>query len=215
VKQNKEFTKHFSRDWQLHLFMLLPMIYLAVFIYYPMFGVQIAFKNFQAGLGMFGSPWVGLRHFKNFFNSYQFIRVVKNTFIISLYSLAARFPLSILFALTLNVVRNQKFKKFIQTITYVPHFISIVVVVGIINRLFSPINGAYGYIFKDSTYGGNVAHPEFRLYHERWLRESSVDADKPESGYRGSYFDLCLQGGPAGWWKFLLCHGYRFIQFCD
>ena len=129
--------------------MLLPMIYLIIFAYYPMYGVQIAFKNFQAGLGLFGSPWVGLRHFRTFFNSYQFFRVVKNTLIISFYSLAAGFPLPIIFALVLNVVKNQRFKKFVQTITYVPHFISVVVIVAMINRLFSPITGAYGFIFKN------------------------------------------------------------------
>ena len=95
MKQKSEFAKHFKRDWELHIFMLLPVIYLAVFAYYPMFGVQIAFKNFQAALGIFGSPWVGLRHFRTFFNSYQFSRVIRNTIFISLYSLVASFPLSI------------------------------------------------------------------------------------------------------------------------
>jgi putative aldouronate transport system permease protein len=148
LKKKGEFTKNFRRDWQLHLFMLLPMIYLLIFAYYPMFGIQIAFKNFQPAKGIFGSPWAGFRHFRTFFDSYQFIRVVRNTLSLSFYSLAAGFPLPIIFALLLNVVRNRRFKKFVQTITYVPHFISIVVVVGILNRIFSPINGAYGYIAK-------------------------------------------------------------------
>ena len=148
MKQKSVFVKNFRRDWQLHLFMLLPVIYLAVFAYYPMFGVQIAFKNFQAGLGIFGSPWVGLRHFRTFFDSYQFVRVIKNTLILSVYGIAAGFPLPIVFALILNIVRNQRYKKFVQTVTYIPHFISIVVIVGILNRVFSPINGAYGTIYR-------------------------------------------------------------------
>ena len=146
MKQKSLFAKHFYRDRQLYLFMLIPVIYLAVFAYYPMFGVQIAFKNFQAARGIFGSSWVGLRHFRTFFNSYQFPRVFKNTIILSFYSLAAGFPLPILFALILNVVRKQRFKKFVQTVTYIPHFISIVVVVGMLQRIFSPFTGAYGYI---------------------------------------------------------------------
>ena len=158
MKQKNEFIKHFNRDWQLHLFILLPMIYLAIFAYYPMFGVQIAFKNFQAGLGIFGSPWVGLRHFRTFFNSYQFIRVLKNTIILSFYSLVAGFPLPIIFALMLNVIKRQRFKKIIQTVTYIPHFISVVVIVGMINRIFSPINGAYGFFGKMimGTYPGVI-----------------------------------------------------------
>ena len=148
MKPKNEFIKHFHRDWQLHLFMLLPVIYLLVFAYYPMYGVQIAFKNFQSAHGIFGSRWIGFRHFQTFFNSYQFGRVVSNTVIISLYTLAASFPLSIIFALLLNAVRNRNFKKSVQTITYIPHFISIAVVVGMLNRFFDPINGAYGTVYK-------------------------------------------------------------------
>ena len=146
MRHKGEFARFFKRDWQLHLFILLPIIYLIIFAYYPMFGLQIAFKNFQAGLGIIGSPWVGLRHFRTFFNSYQFVRVVKNTFLISIYHLAVGFPLAIILALLINVVKKQRFKKFVQTVTYVPHFFSVVVVVGILNRIFSPVNGAYGYI---------------------------------------------------------------------
>lgn len=143
----------FKKCWQLHLFMLLPVVFILIFAYYPMFGAQIAFKDFSAAKGIWGSPWVGLKHFKTFFNSYQFVRVITNTLRISLYSLIVGFPLPIVFALLLNAVRNLKFKKFVQTVTYIPHFISVVVIVGILTQVLNPATGAYGGIFR-LIYGG-------------------------------------------------------------
>jgi len=105
------FRKRFIRDWQLHVFMLLPLLYLLIFHYYPMFGVQIAFKNFVATKGIWGSDWVGFKHFRTFFASYQFGRVMKNTLLLSFYLILAGFPLPVFFALILNTVRNQGFKK--------------------------------------------------------------------------------------------------------
>jgi putative aldouronate transport system permease protein len=142
------FIRHFKRDWRLHVFMLLPLIFLLVFHYYPMFGVQIAFKNFNPGRGIWGSEWVGFRHFITFFNSYQFPRVMKNTLILSLYLIIAGFPLPVFFALILNTMRNQTFKKVVQTLTYIPHFISTVVLVGMMITFFSPVSGAYGAFFR-------------------------------------------------------------------
>jgi putative aldouronate transport system permease protein len=137
--------KHFIRDWRLHVFMILPLLYLLVFHYYPMFGVQIAFKDFVASKGIWGSRWIGFKHFKTFFASYQFGRVVKNTLALSFYLILAGFPLPVFFALILNTVRNQRFKKIVQTVTYIPHFISTVVLVGMMSTFFSPISGVYGY----------------------------------------------------------------------
>lgn len=137
--------KHFIRDWRLHVFMILPLLYLLVFHYYPMFGVQIAFKDFVASKGIWASQWIGFKHFKTFFASYQFGRVVKNTLALSFYLILAGFPLPVFFALILNTVRNQRFKKIVQTVTYIPHFISTVVLVGMMSTFFSPISGVYGY----------------------------------------------------------------------
>ena len=139
------FKRNFIRDWRLHVFMLLPLVYLLVFRYYPMFGVQIAFKDFIAAKGIWSSTWVGFKHFQTFFSSYQFGRVVSNTIILSIYELIAGFPLALFFALILNTVRNQRFKKIVQTITYIPHFISTVVLVGMMITFFSPVVGAYGF----------------------------------------------------------------------
>ena len=145
-RRGGDFKKLFIRDWRLHVFMILPLLYLLIFHYYPMFGVQIAFKNFTAARGIWGSQWVGFRHFRTFFASYQFGRVVSNTLILSLYGLLAGFPLPVFFALILNTVRNQRFKKTVQTVTYIPHFISTVVLVGMMTTFFSPVSGAYGNI---------------------------------------------------------------------
>jgi putative aldouronate transport system permease protein len=113
--------------------MIIPVLaFYLVFCYYPMYGVIIAFKNFQPGLGIWGSEWVGFRNFIDFFQSVYFTRVLSNTLIISVSSIVFGFPAPILLALLLNEVRNRRFKSVVQTVTYMPHFISLVVVCGII-----------------------------------------------------------------------------------
>ena len=141
------FVKDFKRCWQLHLFILPGVIYILIFAYYPMFGVQIAFKDYSAVQGIWGSPWVGLKHFIKFFNSPYFERTIRNTLSISLYSILVGFPLPVLFALFLNVMQNHRLKKFIQTVTYIPHFISTVVLVGMILQLLNPVSGLYGSLY--------------------------------------------------------------------
>ena len=149
VKPQKKPLLAQCRDrWQLFLFMLLPLVFVLIFEYYPIFGEQIAFKNYSVGKGIWGSPWAGFSNFERFFKSFQFSRVVGNTLKISLYSLAVSFPLSFAFALMLNLVRGARFKKMVQTITYIPHFISVVVVVGMINQVFNPVVGLYGNLYR-------------------------------------------------------------------
>ncbi len=142
----RRLRKKYSRYWQLYVFLLLPLVYIVIFQYIPMVGVQIAFRKFNLQDGIFGSPWVGLHNFKKFFTAYQFQRVITNTLVLSFYAIAASFPFPIIFALALNTIRNQRYKKLVQTITYMPHFISVVVLVGILMQLFHPINGLYGTI---------------------------------------------------------------------
>jgi putative aldouronate transport system permease protein len=111
--------------------MLVPVIaYYILFYYVPMYGLQIAFKDYTPGLGVWGSKWVGLRHFHDFFNSYYFWRLLRNTLLLSCYELLFGFPASIILALLLNELRSSRLKKFVQTVTYMPHFISIVVISG-------------------------------------------------------------------------------------
>lgn len=118
--------------------MILPvLLFYIVFSYVPMYGVIIAFKNFQPGMGISGSPWVGLQNFADFFQGPYFTRVLKNTLVTSFSSILFGFPAPILLALLLNEVRSAKFKRIVQTVTYMPHFISLVVVCGMVLQFTS------------------------------------------------------------------------------
>jgi len=150
-KNSRQTLIGIKRNWQLYLFLLLPVIYIFVFKYIPMGGIVIAFKDFKTRLGIWGSEWVGFEHFIRFFSTYQCKKVITNTLIISLYSLVASFPIPIIFALMMNCVRNEKIKKTVQTIVCLPHFISTVVMVGIIFQLFNPRIGLYGIIMEALT----------------------------------------------------------------
>lgn len=124
-------------NYELYLILLPGLVYLIVFRYLPIYGVQIAFKNFSPAKGILDSDWIGLEHFKTFLNSYQFIRVLRNTVVLSLLQLVISFPLPIIMALMLNQINRMSFKRISQTIIYAPHFISVVVLVGMINVFFS------------------------------------------------------------------------------
>ncbi|WJH33590.1 ABC transporter permease subunit [Paenibacillus sp. CC-CFT747] len=129
------------RSWQLYVLLLPLLAHVAIFQYAPMYGLQIAFKNFRASAGIMGSKWVGLEHFERFFNSYSFWNTLSNTLLINLYELIFAFPIAILFALMLNQVTKLRFKKWVQTITYAPHFISTVVLVGMLFIFLNPRTG--------------------------------------------------------------------------
>lgn len=156
MKRVTKLRKTFRRDWQLYVFMLIPLIWVIIFCYAPMFGAQIAFRKYQPRLGIWDSPWVGSYQFKKFFNSYQFSRVMMNTVVISLYTILCSFPLPIIFALVLNSTRSRKFRTVTQTIVTMPHFISVVVLVGILLQIFNSRTGVYGTLM-ESIIG---AYPE-------------------------------------------------------
>lgn len=124
-----------------YLFILPALVYVLIFNYGPLYGIQIAFKDYKGALGIMGSRWVGLRHFKSFLTGHNFVTLMKNTFAISIYQLAVGFPIPIILALMLNEIRFPRYKKAVQTILYAPHFISMVVMVGIIITMFSPSIG--------------------------------------------------------------------------
>ena len=130
-----------KRDYQLYLLALPAIIYFIVFQYAPMYGVQIAFKNFIAAKGIWDSPWIGFDNFERFFKSYYFLRLLKNTLGISLYQLIAGFPIPVILALLLNQTRNKHYKKIVQTVIYAPHFISVVVICGMLLLFLSPRSG--------------------------------------------------------------------------
>ncbi len=137
-RQWRSIKRRLKIDWQLYLIVALPLIWLLLFMYVPMYGVQIAFRDFRATKGIIGSDWVGLAQFTKFFTSFNFRKVIINTLAISFYDLVVGFPFPIILALLLNNCLVPKFKKFAQIITYMPYFISTVVMVGIIIQFTSP-----------------------------------------------------------------------------
>ncbi len=124
--------KDFRANKYLYLMMLPVLAYYLIFHYGPMYGALIAFKDYTPMKGVWGSEWVGFKHFQEFFGSYYFARILKNTLLISLYSLVFEFPMPILLALLINEVRRQKFRRVVQSITYMPYFISMIVICGMI-----------------------------------------------------------------------------------
>ncbi|MGM7719376.1 ABC transporter permease [Metabacillus sp. Hm71] len=138
TKTNNSAWKKIKSSWQLYVIFLLPLAYIIIFQYIPMYGITIAFKDFNPAEGILGSPWVGFKHIEAFFHSYEFWRVIKNTIGLSLYQLIIGFPFPILLALSLNYVNKKYFKKTVQMISYAPHFISVVVMVGIILVFLEP-----------------------------------------------------------------------------
>lgn len=130
-----------KENWQLYLLLLVPVIITIIYKYIPMYGIQIAFRDFKASKGYLGSEWVGLEWFERFFTSPNCWRMIKNTFLLSLYSLLWSFPIPIILSLAINQLRFRRFKRTIQTILYAPHFISIMVVCGMIRIFLSPSGG--------------------------------------------------------------------------
>ncbi|WP_028544631.1 ABC transporter permease [Paenibacillus taiwanensis] len=147
-KNNKTVWKRMLQNWELYLFIAPAFLYFLIFHYGPMYGIQIAFKNFIPTKGIWGSPWVGFDHFTRFFESYYFWDLLWNTLSISLYELAVGFPLPIILALAFNEVKDGFFKRSVQTITYAPHFISVVVMAGIIITFLSPSTGIINHIIQ-------------------------------------------------------------------
>lgn len=147
-----EWKKSFKKNWELYLLLTPVILYFVVFHYFPLYGLQIAFKDFIATKGISGSPWVGLKHFERFFDSYYFWRLIKNTVGIGVFTLLVSFPVPIILALMLNEVKSLRYKKFVQTVIYAPHFLSTVVVVGML-LLFLKSDGLVNQVIM--LFGGN------------------------------------------------------------
>lgn len=141
INKKKTVWQKIYHSRYLYLFAFPAFLYFLIFAYIPMYGVIIAFKDYMPSLGILGSPWVGFKHFQRFFNSYYFWDLIKNTLGINIYSLIVGFPLPIILALALNEIKDGFWKKFIQTATYAPNFISVVVVSGMIISFLSPSTG--------------------------------------------------------------------------
>lgn len=147
TKKNKSPNRNIKEvtvNWELYLMLLIPMILLLVFCYYPMAGLQIAFKDYNAIDGIWGSDWIGFKQFAKMFNTPKFETAFWNTLRISIYQILVESPITVFFALLLNIVRNKGYKKTIQMATYMPHFISTVIVVSILTQILNPRIGLYG-----------------------------------------------------------------------
>lgn len=131
----------FQRNWTLLLLLLPAVVWVILFCYQPMYGVVLAFKKYKPFLGIMNSPWVGLANFDKFMSSYYFGEILLNTILLSTENLLIAFPFPLIMALLLNQIQSRKYQKVVQTITYAPHFISTVVLVGMINIFLSPYSG--------------------------------------------------------------------------
>ncbi len=147
----KRIYKAWIRDWQLYLFMLLPVTYIVLFAYVPMAGLQLAFRKYTPVGGIWASPWVGLYNLEKFIQSYQFKRVVSNTLILSVYGLVCMQVIPICFALIINTIEKPRFVKLTQTVVNLPHFISTVVLVGMLMQVFNSRTGLYGIVYESLT----------------------------------------------------------------
>lgn len=157
--------KEYKDNWPIFLMLVPGLIYFIVFHYIPLYGVTIAFKDFRLLDGILGSPWAGLKYFKMAFDSVDFWNSFRNTMIISLLKLAFTFPAPILLALLLNEVRCMKFKKVVQTISYLPHFLSWVVFAGIITSFLSPSTGVVNLVIKSLGF-----EPIYFVADNNWFR---------------------------------------------
>lgn len=140
-KKKINYAVYFKNNWQLYVLILPAIIYFIVFNYMPLYGIQIAFKDFKAVFGISGSKWVGFKHFENFFHAYYFKRLLANTLLLNVYNLLWSFPVPIILAILLNQIKGPKIKRFIQTSIYVPYFISTVVLAGMLYIFLSPTSG--------------------------------------------------------------------------
>lgn len=171
-RKSKKLLKKIVRNWQLYIFMAPALLTVIIFNYVPMYGIQIAFKNYIPALGMSASKWVGFDHFTRFFESYYFWDLMWNTFSISLYGLLIGFPLPILLALAFNELKTGPFKKTVQTVTYAPHFISMVVMAGMIITFLTPSSGMIVNLLEAI----GVTPPSF-LTDPRWFKTIYVLSD--------------------------------------
>lgn len=182
--------KRMRANYFLYIFLLPAVVYLGVFAYGPMYGIQIAFKNFKASKGIWDSAWVGFKYFEAFFDSPRFWLLIKNTLVISFYSLLAGFPAPVMLALMLNYVPHSGLKRFTQTITYAPHFISIVVLVGMLSVFFSPRSGFVNNII--TSLGGK---PVYFMGSASWFKHMYVWSGVWQSAGWGSIIYLAALSG--------------------
>ncbi|WP_136440958.1 ABC transporter permease [Pacificoceanicola onchidii] len=183
-------TEHLRREWQIYAMLLPTVLWMVIFLYKPMYGLQIAFKDYSVFRGIANSPWIGLEHFETLFNNDQFLRALKNTIIMSAYGLLFGFPVPILLALMFNEVLSQTFKKSAQTIVYLPHFISSVIIAGIVMTAFSPSAGIV-----NTALGWFGLEPVYFLTKPEWFRPIFIGTGIwQEAGFQSIVYLAAIAG---------------------
>ncbi len=184
------FLQHMRREWQIYVLLAPTIIWFILFLYKPMYGLQIAFKDYSIFRGIAGSPWVGFEHFQTLFESDTFVRALKNTVIISALSMMFGFPMPIILALMFNEVLNQTYKKTAQTLVYLPHFISTVIIAGIVVTAFSPSAGIVNTII-----GWFGIEPIYFLTKPEWFRPIFIGSGIwQEAGFSSIVFLAAIAG---------------------
>lgn len=182
--------KRMQRCWQLYVLVLPAVLCIIIFSYAPMYGVQIAFKEYKVNMGITGSPWAGLKYFKQFINLPNFESLMVNTLKISIYSLLWGFPAPVLLALMLNQVKYKKYKSFVQTVTYAPYFISTVVLVSMLSIFLTPSSGFVNKIIE--TMGGKAIT---FMGDPKWFRTVYVASGVWQGAGWGAIVYLAALGG--------------------
>lgn len=190
VVTNKSAWKRVKSKWQLLAMFALPLLWYIIFCYVPMYGIQLAFRDYNPRRGYLGSPFVGLRWFQQFFSSYYWKDIIWNTFSISLYSILIGFPIPIILAIIISELPGQRFKKVLQNITYIPHFISTVVLCGMLYLFLSPQYGIVNTIL--GTFG---AEPVGFLESSQYFKGVYVASEVwQESGWSSIIYIAALAG---------------------
>jgi putative aldouronate transport system permease protein len=178
------------RDWMLYAMLLPALVWFAIVLYAPMAGLTMAFKQFSVFKGLSDSPWIGFGHFETLFGSDTFLRALRNTLLISVYSLLLSFPVPILLALMINEVHSQKLRKSVQTIIYLPHFISAVIVAGIVVAMLSPNSGVVNQAL--ALFGFNR---EYFLTRPEWFRTIFITSNIwKEAGFDSIIYLAAIMG---------------------
>lgn len=191
VKSNDmSILKQMARCWQLYVLVLPAVLCIIIFSYAPMYGVQIAFKDYKVNMGIMGSPWAGMKYFKQFINLPNFDTLMINTIKISIYSLLWGFPAPVLLALMLNQVKYKKYKSFVQTVTYAPYFISTVVLVSMLSIFLTPSSG-----FINKMIEGMGGKAIAFMGEPRWFRTVYVASGVWQGAGWGAIVYLAALGG--------------------
>lgn len=212
--KKRSFIETLKKDWSLWTFCIPGIVLTFIFSYIPMYGVQIAFRRFNARAGIWGSPWVGLQYFQRFFESPYFSTTITNTLILSLYGLLVSFPIPIILALMLNSFRHARYRKVIQTVTYAPNFISTIVMCGMLILFLSPSVGIINNVIK--LFGGEAVN--FMAKKEYWRHLYVWSGIWQSMGWSSVIYFAALSGISPELHEAARCDGatkFQLIRYID